>query len=307
MNPEAGFFGVVPGTSHKTNPTAMDMIHRDTIFTNVALREDGTPWWEGHDDPPPARATDWQGRPWTPDSGEKAAHPNSRFTTPVANCASVSPRVNDPEGVPISAILFGARRQRRVPLVVQSRDWTHGTFQGATLSSETTAAATGKVGVLRRDPMAMRPFCGYNMADYFGHWIEVGSRIERPPLVFRVNWFRTGADGRFLWPGFGENLRVLKWVLDRCQGRGEAVETAIGLLPTPDAIDREGLDISDAAMQELLRVDLPDWMEAVHGQQEFFATFGDRLPAGIRAEHERLAAAVEAAVTPDLHGRDHGH
>jgi phosphoenolpyruvate carboxykinase (GTP) len=308
VNPEAGFFGVVPGTSRRTNPTAFDMIQRDTIFTNVALREDGTPWWEGHDDPPPpSGAVDWQGRPWLPGSGEKAAHPNSRFTTPAANCATLSPEFDNPDGVPISAMLFGARRQRRVPLVYQAVSWEHGTFLGATLSSETTAAATGKVGVLRRDPMAMLPFCGYNMGDYFAHWLEVGASLSAPPAIFRVNWFRTGEDGRFLWPGFSDNLRVLAWVLERCAGRGAAIETPIGLVPPPSAIDRRGLNIADADLQALLKVDAAEWVEAVAGQDAFLDSLGDRLPEEIRAQHGALAHRIHDAVTPpDLHGRDSG-
>ena len=300
INPEAGFFGVVPGTSSRTNPNAMEMIQRNTIYTNVALRPDGTPWWEGHDDPPPAEALDWQGRPWTPQSGEKAAHPNSRFTTPAAQCPSIASNWEDPRGVPIDAILFGARRQRVVPLVYESRSWQHGTFLGATLSSETTAAASGKLGVLRRDPMAMLPFCGYNMADYWAHWLSMAGRLTRPPRVFRVNWFRTGAGGRFLWPGFGENLRVVKWVLERCSGSGEAVDTPIGAVPSRDAIDRKGIDLSDDALDELLRVDFAEWIEAVQGQQEFFATFGDRLPAGIQEEHDHLARRIEDAMPAAL-------
>ncbi|HEX4462566.1 MAG TPA: phosphoenolpyruvate carboxykinase (GTP) [Polyangia bacterium] len=308
VNPEAGFFGVVPGTSHKTNPNAFDMIQKNTIFTNVALRPDGTPWWEGHDDPAPAEAIDWQGRPWTPTTGEKAAHPNSRFTTPASQCASISPEFENPKGVPIDAILFGARRQRRVPLVYESRSWAHGTFLGATLSSETTAAATGKVGVLRRDPMAMLPFCGYNMGDYFGHWLAVGAKLEKPPKIFRVNWFRTGENGKFLWLGFGDNLRVLKWILERCEGHGAAVESPIGLLPAANGIDRKGLDLSDDAMTNLLRVDLPEWLEAVAGQDEYLSSFGDRLAKGIRLEHDDLAKRIHDGVpTADLHGRDTGH
>jgi phosphoenolpyruvate carboxykinase (GTP) len=304
VNPEAGFFGVVPGTGRKTNPTAFNMIQRDTIYTNVALRPDGTPWWEGHDDPAPKEALDWQGRPWTPESKEAAAHPNSRFTTPATNCATLSPEFANPEGVPIDAVLFGARRQRRVPLVFQSRDWQHGTFLGATLSSETTAAATGKVGVLRRDPMAMWPFCGYNMGDYFRHWLNVGAQVTRPPKVFRVNWFRTdGTTGRFLWPGFGDNLRVLKWVLDRADGKGKANDTIIGSVPTPDAIDIDGV-VPPENMTRLLRVDPAEWVEAVAAQEDFFNQFGERLPKEMREEHERLARAVEQAITPpDIRAR----
>jgi phosphoenolpyruvate carboxykinase (GTP) len=308
VNPEAGFFGVVPGTSRRTNPNAFEMIQRNTIYTNVALRPDGTPWWEGHDDPPPAIAEDWQGRPWTPQSGEKAAHPNSRFTTPATECRSLSPEFDNPEGVPIDAFLFGARRQRRVPLVFQARDWVHGTFLGATLSSETTAAATGKVGVLRRDPMAMWPFCGYNMADYFAHWLQIGAGLSSPPKIFRVNWFRTNQNGRFSWPGFGENLRVLRWVIERCEGKGGAVETLIGHVPTVDAIDRQGIELSDEELAMLLKVDPAEWVEAVTGQGDFFALFGDRVPKALRDEHASLGRRLEEAITPpELHGHDHTH
>lgn len=308
INPEAGFFGVVPGTSSRTNPSAFEMIRHHTIYTNVALRPDGTPWWEGHDDPPPAQAEDWQGRPWTPASSEKAAHPNSRFTTPAKECPSLSPEFDNLEGVPIDAMLFGARRQRRVPLVVEARDWQHGTFLAATLSSETTAAATGKVGVLRRDPMAMWPFCGYNMGDYFAHWLEMGRSLTSPPKIFRVNWFRTSRQGRFLWPGFGENLRVLVWILERCEGRGEALETPIGFVPPVEAIDRTGIDLPDADLAALLRVDPAEWVEAVAGQDDFFAKFGRHLPQGLRDEHARLGKRIEDAITPpDLQGHEAIH
>ena len=308
VNPEAGFFGVVPGTSRKTNPNAFDMIQKNTIYTNVALRPDGTVWWEGHDDPAPAQALDWQGRPWTPASPEKAAHPNSRFTVPAAQCASISPEFENPKGVPIDAMLFGARRQRRVPLVYQSRNWQHGTFLGATLSSETTAAATGKVGILRRDPMAMLPFCGYNMGDYFAHWIKVGKSLAHPPKIFRTNWFRTGDSGKFLWPGFGDNLRVLKWILERCEGRGEVLETPIGCVPGKNGIDRKGTDLTDEAMATLLKVDPAEWAEAVHGQEDFLNSFGSHLSQEMRDEHADLARRVSDAMTPaDLQGRDTGH
>jgi phosphoenolpyruvate carboxykinase (GTP) len=292
VNPEAGFFGVVPGTSSRTNANAMATINRNTIYTNVALKPDGTVWWEGHDEPPAPGMLDWQGRPWDPASGEKAAHPNSRFTAPAGQCPSISPEWQSPTGVPISAILFGARRQRVVPLVYEARSWQHGTFLGATLSSETTAAATGKVGVLRRDPMAMVPFCGYNMGDYWGHWLEMGKRMTQPPKVFRVNWFRTGDTGKFLWPGFGENLRVLRWILDRCRGAAEAKETPIGFVPTPRSLDRTGLDLTDAALDTLLRVDPAEWSEAIQTQEDFFSKFGDRLPRGIREEHDELARRI---------------
>ena len=300
INPEAGFFGVAPGTSHRTNPTAFDMVRRNTIYTNVALRKDGTPWWEGHDDPPPADAVDWQGRPWSPGSSEKAAHPNSRFTTPASECATLSPEYENPDGVPIDAILFGARRQRRVPLVYEARSWQHGTFLGATLSSETTAAATGKVGMLRRDPMAMLPFCGYNMGDYWRHWLDVGRSLRKAPHVFRVNWFRTGEDGRLLWPGFGENLRVLKWILERADGGGAAVDTPIGWLPAREAIDRAGLTIVDGALDTLLKVDPAEWVEAVEGQDNFLRTFGRHLPQRIYDEHVDLAHRIHDAVSPPL-------
>jgi phosphoenolpyruvate carboxykinase (GTP) len=294
VNPEAGFFGVAPGTSNKTNPNAMATIKKNTIYTNVALRPDGTVWWEGHDDPPGEGLLDWQGRPWDPNSGEKAAHPNSRFTAPAAQCPSISPEWENPRGVPISAILFGARRQRRVPLVFEAESWQHGTFLGATLSSETTAAATGKVGVLRRDSMAMQPFCGYNMGDYFKHWLEVGKRLSNPPRIFRVNWFRTDENGKFIWPGFGENLRVVKWVLERCEGRGDASKTAIGWVPTPGALDLKGVDLSEDKLDVLLDVDPQEWFEAIELQRDYFEKFGSHTPEGIWLEHKHLADRVAA-------------
>ena len=296
INPEAGFFGVVPGTSSKTNPNAMTMIQKNTIYTNVALRPDGTVWWEGHDDPPPDHCLDWKGNPWTPASSEKAAHPNSRFTTPAAQCATISPEFENPKGVPIDAMLFGARRQRTVPLVFEARSWQHGTFLGATLSSETTAAATGAVGVLRRDPMAMIPFCGFNMGDYWGHWLDVGWKLTKPPRIYRVNWFRTGENGKFLWPGFGDNMRVIKWILERGDDQTNGTETCVGTVPTRNALDRKGLDLPDAALEQLLRVDPADWVEAVQGQVEFFGKFGEHLPPGIKQEHEMLAKRVRDAM-----------
>jgi phosphoenolpyruvate carboxykinase (GTP) len=294
INPEAGFFGVVPGTSTRTNTNAMKAIAANTIYTNVALRKDGTVWWEGHDDPPDAEGMlDWQGRPWKPGTTDKAAHPNARFTAPASQNPAKSPHWEDVRGVPISAILFGARRQRTVPLVFESFDWQHGTFLGATLSSEGTAAAADvKQGVIRRDPMAMIPFCGYNMADYWRHWLEVGSKLTNPPKIYRVNWFRTDRDGKFMWPGFGENLRVMAWVLDRCAGRTDAADTEIGRIPLPDGIDTSGLSLAEDAMDELLRVDRHDWLDAVDDQRVWFEKFGDRLPTGIRAEHEALQQRV---------------
>jgi phosphoenolpyruvate carboxykinase (GTP) len=298
LNPEAGFFGVVPGTSKRTNPNATEMIRSNTIYTNVALRPDGTPWWEGHDDPAPASALDWQGRPWTPASSEKAAHPNSRFTTPAGQCPSISPEFENPDGVPVSAILFGGRRANVVPLAFQSRSWQHGVYLGASLTSETTAAITGKVGVVRRDPMAMLAFCGYNMGDYFGHWLEVGRKLKVPPGIFRTNWFRADENGKFLWPGFGENLRVLRWVLERCEGRGEAVETAIGYTPTPRSLEADGLDASEAALEKLLQVNPAEWVEIAQSQAAWFASFGLRLPAAIEGERLELERRIARSSAP---------
>ena len=295
VNPEAGFFGVVPGTSSHTNPSAMAMVRKNTIYTNVGLKPDGTVWWEGHDDPPPKSLTDWRGRPWNPASDEPAAHPNSRFTVPATECPSISPAWENPQGVPISAILFGARRQKLVPLVYQSFDWAHGTFLGATLASETTAAATGAVGVVRRDPMAMLPFCGYNMGDYWQHWLSMGERLTNPPKIFRVNWFNRGSGGEFLWPGFGENLRVLQWIIERSRGDGKADETPIGYLPTVSSIDRQGLDLGDDDMSRLLRVDREAWRTNLRSQSEFFEKFEDRLPVGIRDQHSALRQRLRAS------------
>jgi phosphoenolpyruvate carboxykinase (GTP) len=277
VNPEAGFFGVVPGTGPGTNPNALATIARDTIFTNVAVTPDGVPWWEGKDDAPPPLLLDWQGLPW--DRTGKAAHPNSRFTVAARQCPSMSPRWEDPQGVPLSAIVFGGRRAKVAPLVFQSRDWVHGVFVGATMGSETTAAATGKVGVVRRDPMAMLPFCGYNMGDYFAHWLEMGRALRHPPAIFHVNWFRTDRDGRFAWPGFGENLRVLLWMIERVKGRGSAAETPIGLVPTEASLDWEGLALSTPERQGLLHVDRAEWAAEVPEIRAFFERFGGRLPA----------------------------
>jgi phosphoenolpyruvate carboxykinase (GTP) len=284
VNPEAGFFGVLPGTGPRTNPSALAMIAADTIFTNAAVTPDGVPWWEGKDDPP-AELVDWQGRAW--DGASKAAHPNSRFTVAATRCPSISPRWQDPQGVPISAIVFGGRRARLAPLVFESRDWAHGVFVGATMGSETTAAATGQVGVVRRDPMAMLPFCGYNMGDYFSHWLRMGQALARPPAVFHVNWFRTDERGRFMWPGFGENLRVLLWMIDRVKGRGAAEETPIGLVPTESALDWDGLGLGASERQALLRVDRGEWAAELPEIRAFFDRFGDRLPAELAA---RLSA-----------------
>ena len=294
VNPEAGFFGVAPGTSRASNPNALAMLHKDAIFTNVALKEDGTYYWEGLE-PPPAACVDWRGRPWTPASPEPAAHPNARFTVSIRQAPSYTDEWNNPKGVPISAILFGARRANVVPLVYEAFSWQHGVYLGATMASETTAAATGAVGVVRRDPFAMLPFCGYNMADYFGHWLAVGSRLSRPPRIFRVNWFNRGDDGRFIWPGFGENLRVLRWVIERCHGRGEAVETPIGVMPTKSGIDTGGLQLPPGAVDRLLAVDHEGWLRALASQEEFFDRFGDRLPNAMRVEHESLRTRLKGA------------
>src|SRR5882672_2413454 len=284
INPEAGFFGVAPGTNSKTNPNVMATIRKNSLFTNVAVTPDGMPWWEGLEDTPP-EAIDWQGRPWTPKSESKAAHPNSRFTTPARQCPSISPEWESAQGVPISAIVFGGRRATLVPLVFQSFDWPHGVFLGATMASETTAAATSKVGIVRRDPMAMLPFCGYNMGDYFGHWLGMGGRVADPPKIFRVNWFRTSPEGKYLWPGFGENLRVLRWVIARVHGEVDADETPIGYLPRPGDIDTRGIDVAPDVMRELLAVDRAGWRAAAGGQREFFQQFGDRLPSEIRKQN----------------------
>jgi phosphoenolpyruvate carboxykinase (GTP) len=281
VNPEAGFFGVVPGTGPDTNPNALATIARDTIFTNVAVSPDGVPWWEGKDKSPPAGLVDWQGKPW--DGSGKAAHPNSRFTVAARQCPSMSKRWEDPQGVPLSAIVFGGRRARLAPLVFESRDWAHGVFVGATMGSETTAAATGQVGVVRRDPMAMLPFCGYNMGDYFAHWLRMGRAVKHPPAIFHVNWFRSDASGRFVWPGFGDNLRVLLWMIERVKGRAAAEETPIGLVPTDGAINWEGLNLTATERQLLLRVDRGEWAAELPEIRAFFERFGDRLPAELGA------------------------
>ena len=289
INPEAGFFGVAPGTGSKTNPNAMTTVQHDTIFTNVALRPDGTVWWEGHDDPAPSCAEDWRGKPWTPNSGHPAAHPNSRFTASIKQCPTYSSEWDKPQGVPISAILFGARRNKLVPLVYQSFNWQHGTFLGATLASETTAAATGAVGVVRRDPMAMLPFCGYNMGDYWAHWLSMAQRAPHSPKIFRVNWFQRNEQGKFIWPGFGENLRVLRWVVERCKGGGEAEETPIGYVPKVSALNGGDLKISKSDLNQLVAVDREGWKNNLRSQGEYFDNFGDHLPAGIKEEHRALA------------------
>jgi len=296
VNPEAGFFGVAPNTSHKTNPNAMGTIERNTIFTNTALTDDGDVWWEGMTGEPPAHAIDWKGRDWAPDADEPAAHPNSRFTTPAAQCPSIAPEWEDPDGVPISAFLFGGRRATVVPLVTEAFDWEHGVFLGATMSVETTAAAAGDVGKLRFDPMAMLPFCGYNMADYFGHWLELGRKHpNQMPRIFLVNWFRKDADGNFIWPGFGENSRVLEWIFRRCDGDVDAEDSAIGLLPRAEDINIDGLQLEAGELDHLLEVDLDELGQQLPQVEEHLARFGDRLPAELRAQLEALKQRLDAA------------
>ena len=283
INPEAGFFGVAPGTNVHTNPNAMFSVAANTIFTNTAMTDDGDVWWEGMTDEPPAHLTDWRGHDWTPEKGTPAAHPNARFTAPAAQDPAIAPEWEDPRGVPISAILFGGRRASVVPLVFQSFDWQHGVFLGSIMASETTAAAAGQVGKLRRDPFAMLPFCGYNMGDYFAHWLRIGAKAdpEKLPKIFYVNWFRKDREGRWLWPGYGENSRVLEWVFERVSGRGDAVESPIGFIPAPGAIDIEGTSVSKEDMEELLRVDADEWRAEVPLIREHFAQFGDHLPKAL--------------------------
>ncbi len=280
INPEAGFFGVAPGTNMKSNPNALLSTKKGTIFTNVVHNlDDNTVWWEGLDKNPPKNAIDWKGNKWDRESGEKGAHPNSRFTAPARNCPCISSEFENPAGVPISAIVFGGRRAKTAPLVYQAYDWNHGVFVGSIMASETTAAATGAVGVVRRDPMAMLPFCGYHMGDYFAHWIEMGEKLgDKAPKIFNVNWFRTDDEGHFIWPGFGDNMRVLEWIVDRCEGKTDAVDTPIGYEPKPEAINIEGLDIDLATVTELLSVDVNLWKEEAKGIHEFYGKFGDRLP-----------------------------
>ena len=295
VNPEAGFFGVAPGTSERTNPNALKMLCRDAIFTNCALTDGKDIWWEGMTPEPPDHLIDWRGNDWTPESDSPAAHPNARFTVAIARCPSIAPEWDDPAGVPIDAMLFGGRRATVVPLVHEARDWGHGVFLGSIMSSETTAAQAGAVGQLRFDPMAMLPFCGYNMADYFGHWLEVGRRQgAKLPRIFYVNWFRKDDDGKFLWPGFGENSRVLAWIFRRCEDKVDAVETEIGLLPAADGIDTEGLDISEQAMAKLLEVDPDAWKQQLPQMHEHYARFGERLPSEMKAQLEALEQRLGA-------------
>lgn len=295
INPENGFFGVAPGTNAKSNPNALASTRQGTIFTNVALNKDNdTVWWEGLDKNPPKNALNWKGEPWDCTDGSKGAHPNSRFTAPAKNCPCLSSEFNSITGVPLSAIVFGGRRAKTAPLVYQSFDWNHGVFVGSIMASETTAAAAGAVGVVRRDPMAMLPFCGYHMGDYFGHWIEMGKKLgDKAPKIFNVNWFRTDDEGHFIWPGFGDNMRVLMWILDRCEGKADAVETAIGYEPKPEDINLEGLDIDTDAVKNLLDVDKELWRQDLAGVEEFYAKFEGHIPEELVKEKEALAARLK--------------
>ncbi len=296
VNPEAGFFGVAPGTGALTNPNAIDTLDRNSIFTNCARTDDGDVWWEGLTGEPPAHAVDWHGNAWTPEADHPAAHPNARFTTPAAQCPSIAPEWEDPRGVPIDAMLFGGRRSTVVPLVLEATDWEHGTFLGAIMASEKTAAATGNVGELRFDPMAMLPFCGYHMGDYFAHWLALGRRDgAKLPKIFFVNWFRRDESGKFLWPGFGENSRVLAWVFRRCEDAAEYVETPVGRLPAPGAIDTDGLDIAPDAVDKVLHVDPAEWQQQLPQVHEHFARFGGQLPQALRAQLEALESRLESA------------
>jgi phosphoenolpyruvate carboxykinase (GTP) len=294
VNPEFGYFGVAPGTNGQTNPNAMRSVGHDTIFTNVALTAQGDVWWEGCGVAASPGMIDWQGRPWTPQAGHPAAHPNSRFTTPMTNNPVLSPHANDPQGVPISAIIFGGRRATTIPLVTEAFDWSHGVYLGATMGSETTAAATGKVGVVRRDPMAMLPFCGYNICDYFQHWLSIGKRLAQPPKIFMVNWFRRDREGSFLWPGYGENLRVLDWMIRRVNGRVGAQESAVGMLPRAGDINLQGLDLTSQRLAAAMALDASEWSVEAKSQGEFFANLGPTLPAEVKARQQALARVYHA-------------
>ena len=292
-NPENGFFGVAPGTSEKSNPNALASTRKGTIFTNVVLnQDDNTVWWEGMDKNPPKNSLNWKGEPWDTTDGSKGAHPNSRFTSPAINCPCISDEFESEQGVPLSAMVFGGRRAKTAPLVYQAKDWKNGVFVGSIMASETTAATTGQVGVVRRDPMAMLPFCGYNMGDYWQHWLDMEEKATNLPKIFHVNWFRTDDEGNFVWPGFGDNLRVLLWMLDRCEGKVDAIESPIGYLPNAKDINIEGCNIEPNVLESLVNIDNSLWLEDMEGVKEFYAKFGDKLPAELQHQLEATIARL---------------